>query len=342
MVQNKIEGVPGVIYETMAFQPGKYRADYPLRIAAFATVQDLDVVDWHFYGEHAYGAKATSLQMPNEGHYWQAVVFGGDEVMLASMKLASTIFVHGDLKPPEHPTVLVVGRDILYNSEASKWEPVFQSLAPTAMQFGLRLRFDPKAPKSHFVGKNLTTYTDVCRPTPEITYRWKQGMLIIESPRVRMLAGFVPQSFTFDGHETLKDIQLNIPPGTPYVREGERYICFAVCTQDNKPLESSSDIVAMAVSTSWNSGFKFDPDKFDAAEKVRPHAPLSAAKSMDPGGLPVLVTRVGWTLDAPWLAGMTVRRNDFSLQTYRTDHLSGPSLHVNADEPLFFMNLTCP
>jgi len=54
---------------------------------------------------------------------------------------------------------------------------------------------------------------------------------------------------------------------------------------------------------------------------------------------PVLVTRVGWTLSAPWLAGMTARRHDFSLETYRTDKLDGPSLRVGADEPLFFVNL---
>lgn len=340
MVQNKIEGVPGVIYETMTFQPGKYRAGYPLRIAAFAAVQDLDVVDWHFYSQHAYGKSATPLQMPNESHYWQAVIFGGDEVMLASMKLASTIFLHGDLEPPDHPTVLVVGRDILYNPEASRWEPMLDYLAPTAMQFGLRLRFDPKQEKSHFVGKHAKVYADVVHPTPQITYRWKQGQLIIESPRVRVLAGFLPRSFRFDSGEQLSDITLHIPDGTPYVNKDERFVCFAVCSQDKKPLAQSDDIVAMAVSTSWNTGFKLDVDQYDARMKTtNGHGPLSAAKSINPGTLPVLVTRVGWTLDSPWLAGMTARRHDFSLQTYRTDQLTGPSLHVGADEPLFFMSL---
>jgi hypothetical protein len=339
MSPNKIENVPGIIYETMTFQPGKYRADYPLRIAAFAAIADLDVVDWHYYNSHAFGPKAKPLQMPYEAHYWQAVVFGGDEVMLASMKLASTIFIHGDLAPPAEPTILVVGKDVLFNADAYDHGGLYNSMQATAMQFGLRLRFDPSAPKSHFIGRNQATYDDVCRPTPEITYRWKEGLLIIESPRVRLIAGFVPEAHAFERGERLEGISLGIPEGTPYVREGERYVCFAMCTQDEKPLGESGDVVAMAVSTSWNTGFKFDVDKYDAAMKATKHGPISAARSLEQGTLPVLVTRAGWTLNAPWLAGMTAERHDFSLETYRTDRLEKPSLTITADEPLFFVNL---
>lgn len=338
MTYNKIENHPGVIYETMAFQPGKYRADYPLRLAAFAAIADLDVVDWHYYNAHVYGDRATPLQMPYEAHYWQSVVFGGDEVMLASMKLAATIFVHGDLHPPTEPTVLVVGKDVLFDGGAN-WESLYQRMQPTAMQFGLRLRFDPNESQSHFIGRNQATYDDICRPTPEITYRWKQGQLIIESPRVRLIAGFVPEAHTFDGGERIAGISLNIPDGTPFVRRDERYVCFAMCSQDGQPLANSDDIVAMAVSTSWNTGFKIDVDKHDAELKATGHGPISAARSIDSGGLPVLVTRVGWTLHAPWLAGMTATRHDFSLETYRADRLDGPLLRVEADEPLFFVNL---
>jgi hypothetical protein len=339
MTQNRIENVPGVIYETMTFQPGKYRVDYPLRLAAFAAIADLDVIDWHYYNAHAYGPRAVPLQMPYEAHYWQSVVFGGDEVMLASMKLASTIFLHGDLAPPAEPTVLVIGRDVLFNTDSSGWDSLYKHMQPTAMQFGLRLRFDPNAPKSHFIGKSTMAYEDVCRPTPAITYRWKEGQLIIESPRVRVMAGFVPEAHTFERGEKLEGISLGIPEGTPFVREGERYVCFALCSQDEKPLAESGDIVAMAVSTSWNSGFKLDPEKYDAELKATQHGPISAARALERGGLPVLVTRVGWTLEAPWLAGLTAERHDFSLETYRTDELKGPSLSVEADEPLFFIHL---
>lgn len=339
MTHNKIEHLPGVIYETMAFQPGKYRADYPLRIAAFATVADLDVVDWHYYNSHAYGPRAVPLQMPYEAHYWQSVVFGGDEVMLASMKLASTIFLHGDLAPPAEPTILVIGKDLLFDGDGARWELLRDRLDPTAMQFGLRLRFDPNEPTSHFIGRNEATYDSICRPTPQITYRWKQGQLIIESPRVRVIAGFVPESHTFDGGEQLDGITLAIPDGTPFVRDGERYVCFAICSQDGKPLAESGDVVAMAVSTSWNTGFQIDLDKHDAELRATGHGPISAARSIDPGSLPVLVTRVGWTLTAPWLTGMTAERHDISLESYRTERLDSPLLQVSSDEPLFFVNL---
>lgn len=340
MNHNRIEGVPGVIYETMIFQPSKYRAGYPLRTAAFAAVQDLDVVAWHYYHAHMYGETATSLPMPGLQSYWEGVRFGGDEVMLASMKLASTIFLHGDLQSAAKPTVFVVGRDIIYNPDASNWEPVINSLGPTAMQYGLRLRFDPKAPKSYFIGKHGEEYADVVRPTPEITYQWKQGLLIIDAPRVRLLAGFVPENFQFKSGEKLQNINLNIPDGTPFVRAGERFVCFAMSSQDDKPLAESSDILVMANSTSWNTGFNLDTDKFDAEMKANENVgPMAAARSIDAGTLPVLVTRVGWTLDAPWLTGMTAERHDYSLETYDTDQLTGSSLQVSAEEPLFFLNL---
>ena len=148
-----------------------------------------------------------------------------------------------------------------------------------------------------------------------------------------------PSATSCGGGEKLEGITLNIPDGTPFVRDGERYVCFAMCSQDGKPLAGSGDIVAMAVSTSWNTGFKIDMDKYDTEFKATGHGPISAARSIEGGDLPVLVTRVGWTLNAPWLAGMSADRHDFSLETYRTDQLDSSSLSVGADEPLFFVNL---
>jgi len=339
MVQNKIENFPAIIYETMTFQPGKYRTDYPFRLAAFAAIQDLDVVDWHFYGAHTAGASAQPLQMPNTDHYWQAVVFGGDEVLLAAQFLAGNIFLHGDLKPPATPTILVVGQDVLYESSGG-WGSLSKSLAATAMQHGLRLRFDPAAAKTHYIGQNTDQYADIVKPTSEITYRWKEGTLVVEAPRVLMLAGFVPDHFDFASGESLTGILVKSPPGSAFASERERYVCIGVCSRDGKPLAESRDIVMTAVSTSCNSGFKFDVEKFDAAQKVRNHPPLSAAVSIDAGQLPVLVSRVGCTFKADWLKGMTVRRKDFSLNCYREEKLETDSLSISEDEPLFILELT--
>jgi len=130
------------------------------------------------------------------------------------------------------------------------------------------------------------------------------------------------------------------PPGSAFASEGERYVCIGVCSRDGKPLAESRDIVMTAVSTSCNSGFKFDVEKFDAAQKVRNHPPLSAAVSIEAGQLPVLVSRVECTLKADWLKGMTVRRKDFSLNCYREEKLETDSLSISEDEPLFILELT--
>lgn len=339
MVQNKIEGFPGLIYENMIFEPAKYRADYPLRLAAFAAIQDLDVIDWHFYGDHKYGKNAVPINMPNAGHYWNAVVFGNDEVLMAMQLLAGNIFVHGELKQPEKPTVLVVGQDVLYGT-GGNWGTLGKALSATAMQHGLRLRFDPNAKQSHFIGPHGETYTDVVRPTPEITYRWKQGIMTIESPRVLVLAGFVPANFTFAGGEKLSGLSVRTPPGSAFATDDERYVCFAMTSRDGLPLAGSNDIIVSAVSTSINTGFKFDPKKFDQEyAKLNGHGPLASAASLEPGTLPVLVSRVGWTFTAPWLKGMEAVKKDFSLQSFDKRSIPGDSITVTADEPLFYMQL---
>lgn len=199
------------------------------------------------------------------------------------------------------------------------------------------------ASDTRFIGPGTDKFTDVVQPTTEITYRWKEGTLIIEAPRVLMLAGFVPDHFRFAGGEALDNISVKSPAGSAaFASEGERYVCIGVCTRDGKPLVESRDIVLTAVSTSCNSGFKFDVDKFNAAQKERNHPPLSAAVSIDAGQLPVLVSRVGCTLKADWLKGMTVRRKDFSLNCYREDKIETNWLTISAASRCSSWNLPDP
>ena len=334
--QNKIENIPTFIYEMMFFQPGKYRADFAPRLLGLATIQDFDVIDWHYYQPYST-VKNEPLRMPTESHYWNGVIYGNDEVAMATMMLSATIFRYGDLVPPRRPTTLVIGGDLLYDMESLGWGKLRPLLSPTVFQYGLRLRFDPSQRETRFIGPTADGQStpDIVQPTPQIAYHWKDGYLAIQSRRVLLVAGFLPGEFLFKDGSVLSNLAVNSPAGVPYVIPDERYVCFAMCSRDGQPLEDSGDIVAMAVSTSWNSGFAFDAEKWQALQKVVNHAPLNAAKCLTRGTLPINVCRVGWTFSAPWLSGLRATRYDFALNAYKEEDLKDGRCVVEGTDKLF-------
>ncbi len=338
---NRLENVPTFIYEIMFFNPGKYRADFALRLLSLATIQDFDVIDWHYYFPYNI-VEDEPLRMPTPDHYWNSVVYSHDEVALAAMFLASNIFRYGDLKPPEDPTILAMNEDFVFDMANLRWGRFASMLSPTVFQYGLRLRFDLDRPESGFIGpySDGTDVPAVVKPTPQIRYHWKDGYMVIESERVLLVAGFLPPEFNFSSGETLKDISINIPEGTPYMIDNERYVCFALCSRDLKPLNKSKDIVAMAVNTSWNTDFKFDIDKWIKLQEEKNHPPLNASLSVDRGTTPILVSRVGWTLDAKWLKGMSAKHYDFELDVYKQQNISSGTYTIEDTEKLFYVELT--
>ncbi len=340
--QNKIEGHPSFIYELMFFAPGKYRADFALRLLGLATIQDFDVIVWHYYRPYYDHLDKEPLRMPTGSHYWEGVIFGNDEVALSTMMLGANIFQYGDLQPPPRPTVLAIGEDFLYDMDNLHWGKFSQFLSPTTFEHGLRLRFDPTQKESKFIGpySDGSDVPGIVRPTPQISYHWKDGYMVIESERVRLVAGFLPENFTFSNGEILSDIAVYNPEGTPYVIPDERYVCFAMCSRDEKPLKESSNIIAMAVSTSWNTGFQFDVEKWSQLQQQKNHPPLNAAKVTKRGSLPILVSRVGWTFNAPWLKGMKAKHFNLTSDCYKQQDVDAYNYTITSDEELFYIEFT--
>ena len=338
--QNKIEGHPSFLYEIMYFAPGKYRADFALRTLAFATIQDFDIIDWHYYSPYNK-SKNEPLRMPTEDHYWNGVIFSNDQVTLASMLLSSIIYQYGDLQEPICPTILEIGNDSLYEMDNVGWGKFRELLSPTVYQYGLRIRFKPENTQTRFVGRysNGKDWPDVVRPTKQISYYWREGYMQIESECVRVVAGFLPDTFEFQLGERLENISIYNPEGASSIRSGERYMYFALCSRDHKPIAQSSNLIAMAVSTSWNTGFKFDPEKWQELQKNQEHAPLNAAKSIEPGRTPILVCRPGFTLKADWLNGKTIKRYDFNLNSYSSSKTLQNQIQIDPNENLFYLEI---
>ncbi len=336
--QNKIQGHPTFIYETMVFAPAKYRADYPLRLLSLATIQDFDVVDWHYY---TYFDPATDpLYMPTEDHYWNAVHMGNDEVLLAMSAISGMIFRYGDLKAPENPVIFVVGKDVL-EKLSPHWGDYSKYFAATVFNSGMQLKFDPQADKSYFIGTPITQeqVPGIVKPTDQITYLWQEGILKIESDRVRVVAGFLPENYQFEMGEKLLNISIAKHDDSPYQINDERYVCFAMCSTDGKPLDQSSRIMASAVSTSWNTNFEFDLDKWKQLQGQRDHPPLNAGKSVKRGTVPIKIDRVGWTLDADWIKGRQIIKYDFYMNDYERFASDKTHITIDSKEKLFILEI---
>jgi hypothetical protein len=135
----------------------------------------------------------------------------------------------------------------------------------------------------------------------------------------------------------LRDVQIVVPPTMPY-KDGiaeEKYIAFALVTQDGLPLLTTKRAALSLVSTSFNSGFKLGHDD--------PQNPASFGYGIPPGTqggqLPVLMARVGATISAPALNGMKYTMRDWHLNPISSGTITGGMLRVPADKPVFTIQL---
>jgi len=104
----RVLGKPTFVYEVMCFNPQKYRVEFPYRLLAMASVQDYDVVDYHFYGHplpvpsvpNPYGRhRHQYLPRPRRpggrSKAFNSVHMRTDEVLMSAVRLAGEIFKSG-------------------------------------------------------------------------------------------------------------------------------------------------------------------------------------------------------------------------------------------------------
>jgi len=132
---------------------------------------------------------------------------------------------------------------------------------------------------------------------------------------------------------TLRAVSLINPPGSfSPIDEKDRYLAFLLYTKDGQPLATTRSAAMSLVSTSFNTGFSLDTGIAEQAFKIPPGTKA--------GGLPVLVTRVGGTIHAPGLVGMTWHLRDWNLDTIESGIVGADGiLVIPADRPVFVVDL---
>ncbi|MGF1633036.1 MAG: hypothetical protein ACFCVE_04230, partial [Phycisphaerae bacterium] len=350
---NRIEGKPFLVYETQIQQPAKYRADYPLRMAALASIQDWDWVNFHYFGDGGLIDRVNAddpdafvhrLDISVGGHP-QGYHFTYDEVQTAAMRAAGFMFRNFAFEPAQNPTTFVYGTDSLYDPASMDYGGSYGmaglDMLQTTYQHGTRIRIDPTRQDDEVIGpvvgfeqrNSHNPYT----PSDQVTFDWKQGYLKLDAPAAVGWTGSLADhadadadAVTFDNAPvTLSDVQIRNAPGMfDPVGEDDRFISFGLYAKDGRPLAESRRMGLTLVSTSYNTGFELkgqEPGRGNLAEA---------------GELPVLVARVGGTLTSPALAGTRYTLLDWRLEPIGEGTV-GPDgkLTVPADKPVFVVDI---
>ncbi len=318
---NRVAGKPYLVYETQIQQPAKFRADFPHRIAALASIQDWDWICWHYFGG---GAENNIIDDP-AGHFNKPmdVTTGGhpqgyhytyDAVQNAQMRAAAKIFTQQLLAPAPNPTTFVYGRKSLYAPESMDYAVSYGrtglDMLYTTYQHGVRVKIDPARDDDAIIGPvvsfddrhTFNPYT----PTKEILFDWKKGVMTLDSPHAMVFGGlfanFPGDQITFNNRVTLGDVVIKNDEGIPYpVTDDEQYFVFALVSDDGRPLASSASMTLALNSTSFNTGFELTKTENNKAFGKR-------------GDLPVLHARVGAKVTSPLLAGVNYAFLDWGRQ----------------------------
>jgi hypothetical protein len=366
----KAPGKPYFIYENQIGSTTKYRAEYPMRMAALGAIQDWDIICWHSYGPGPDSVKDRPHVRALEVGVERNLHFGGDEVQLSAMKAAGEIFRNLHLKPAPDPTHFIFGRAALRDPEsmdtAESYGLAGMRMAPTAYRYGCRVTVDPTLEDrpdakvfrdgngepdperferfkrdGHLVlGPTVDPRAfkpNPVRPTDQISYDWRRGNLTFDAPGAAMFTGFYGRlrdpraGMEFRNGVRLHDVRVHNPEGMPYpVEAHERYIAFALASADGLPLDRCAEAVLSLVSTSFNRGFRLD----EAAPR-----PMHGVRVEEPGGLPVLVARVGAKVESPAIDGMTYVFYDYEMRPIRRGVVRDGTLEISPRDDVFFVEL---
>jgi hypothetical protein len=366
----KAPGKPYFIYENQIGSTTKYRAEYPMRMAALGSIQDWDIICWHSYGPGPDSTKdrphVRALEVGTELN----LHFGGDEVQLSAMRAASEIFRNVHVKPAPNPTHFIFGRSALLGPKsmdtAESYGLAGMRMPLTAYRYGCRVTVDPtlddrpdaaifrgedgKADPERFerfrreghlvIGPTVDPRAfkpNPVRPNEQVSYDWRRGNLTFDAPGAVVFAGFYgrlprPQAgVKFRNGVTLRGVRVHNPKGMPYpVKEDERYIAFALASTDGRTLAECHEAVLSLVSTSFNTGFRLDD--------VNPRK-MHGCRVAEPGGMPVLVARAEAQIESDAINGMAYTLRDYEMRVIRRGVVRDGVLEISADDPVFLVEL---
>jgi hypothetical protein len=343
---NRPIGKPFLCYETQFGSPSKYRAEWPMRVAALASIQDWDAACYHYWSFDHYKPTAreryTGLALAKPGPGAFQYDYTSDEIEQAAMRVAGAMFRHQLVAPAARPTVFRYGKSALLDDRSMDYGGDYKhtglmDMLDTTYLTGMRLVIDPQ--QKEFVKidgpvAQRDRFNKSCplKPSANATFDWHRGHLIMDAPGAASYTGFLGSygapAVEFASGVVLRDVVHADPPGAPFPAGDEKFTCFALASEDGKPLDKCAQAVLALVASSFNTGLSFTsgPDG-----KV----------AVNHGQAPVLVTRVGATIEAKPLAGMKWRMIDFNENILAEGAVgAGGLLKIPADKPVWLVELT--
>ncbi len=331
---NRVEGMPYLCYETNIMQPAKYRADFPLRVLALASIQDWDWVCWHYFGDRSLNGLADDptrfqdqIMDVTVGGWPQGYHYTYDEVLSSMIRAAGYQFRNYAFPPAPTPTRFIYGRKTLYDPASMDYGHSYGrtglDMLQTTYQHGVRIEIDPSREDDAVEGP-VVSYVDRSAhnpytPTPEIRFDWKKGYLSLDSPSAVAFTGSLVEfggRFTFSQGVELSGVSLHSPADSPFPPDPkQQYIAFSLYSQDGLPLSKCARASLSLVSTSFNTGLT-----------LRENGP-----ARDRGRLPIQSTRVSATIVSPALRGMRYTLYDWSMQKIGEGHVQGDRFELPAD-----------
>ncbi len=344
---NRPEGKPFFVYETQLGGATKYRAEWPMLIAAAGSIQDWDAACWHFWSFNNYDLASPTpystkshLSFPGNGAYQYDYTF--DEVEQAAMRAAGAILRNSHAAPAPKPTLFSWGLPALLDPRSMDYAGDYDGgkglmdMMATAYTYGERIAIDPQQKeflktRGPVVRKDGFEKPSPLQASPHVTHDYHKGHVLFDAPGVASYTGFLGQyggaTVAFRNGVTLRDVRHSDPKNTPFPSGAERYTSFTLVSEDGKPLAQCQKALLVLVSASFNTGLKVT---------TKPGGELDWKW----GDGPVLVTRVGASIVAPALVGMRYRCIDFDERVLAQGVIGRDGiLKIPADKPIWLTEL---
>ncbi len=350
---------PHFVYETNIGNQTKYRAEYPMQVAALGSIVNWDIIVWHTYPgrdkETTDAEKPFSRQASVGGDYF---TIRGDEVMIAALRAAGDIFRQRLVAAAPDPVTFTFGRKTLLDPVSMDYGTSYgelgQRFIETTYRYGAQVFIDPTR-EDDTVGERHTIRPNVynsnpVEPNDQISFDWRRGHLKMDSPGAASYTGFFGEygqpTIAFAHNDVrFSDITFNNPKGIAYpVTPQEGYCSINLITSDGQPLAKASRAILVATSTSFAPGYQLDVTR--SSKGRQQDGPADVPPQEHRGSFVVsggkgdnLVVGVGLTVQSQAIDGMHYTFRDWYMNPVEQGTVKDGRLRLPADKDVWIVEL---
>ena len=366
--QNKYPGKPFFVYETQIQQPAKYRAEFPYRIAALGSIQDWDIICWHYFGPVSDITEADRpfdkpMDITTGGHP-QGYHYTYDAVQNSAMRAASYMWRNQHLEPAPDPTYFYYGRRMLYDAASmpygGSYGPKGLDMNGTTYGYGMRLVIDPTMEDNPrhpafldeqgqvdpgkvrqfqrnglvidgpVIALNDNSQPSPYTPTRQIAYHWRQGSLLLDAPGAVGYVGFLAD---WDRPVAFSNgVRL-----TDVAIHNPEGIAYPVTEDEMYIAFSLTSLTDQPLDRTDHAMISLVSTSFNTGFRLKG---VDGASGTERGTTPVLEAKVAGTVHAPMLAGWSAIYRDWHHNEIGRAQLDAQGrLRIPNDQPIWYVEL---